>query len=717
MNLTETLNVALPEIPIHAQRQGYFRLHPSLVGREHMEGDERVVSAVISKRPELFTFTPEQWAIVNLFDGKRSYEEIAELYAQQSGVRYSPEEIRTYAEELDAVDFWFKTPLEKNIALRQKLAEGRALQAKKQSRFGDVSHIEFNAWDPDNYLDVVNRALSFMYTPWFTLLTVASFLLMGYIFFIKWEEIGVDTLQFYNMTAKSGWEIAEFWLLACFVLFIHETAHGISCKHYGGHVHRMGFHLVYLTPAFFTDVTEAWVYAGKWQRVVTIVSGAWSEMMICAIATPLWYVTPYGSWVHDFAYKMVLITGLGVIFFNWNPLIKLDGYYLLTEIISIPNLKEDSTAYTSALVKKYFWRLPIEIPYVPKKRRFGYVFYALTSGLYSYTILYFVARFAGNITRGFSGDWAFIPATLAGLLIFRSRIKTLVAFMKTVYLDKKERVRAWFTPRRRVAAAVAAAVLLFAPIWRDSVEGRYVLEPNATSVLRAAVPGRVELVNVSEGQRVKAGDVLMRVRNFDVESAAGKANAQLVYAKAELNEAQLRSLDFAKAQNARNQSRTDAEGTRDRMDRLVVRSPRDGVVASPRPEDLANSYVKEGVELLEVADTSTLKARLYVPEFDLRKVTVGAKASLLPEGHLLPLTGTVDSVLPASEDIQAGLTPHAEYKGIRPPKYYVVTIVIPNPDGSLLLGMPGTAKVYHGWRSLVAMLWEPVWNTVRRKIW
>jgi putative peptide zinc metalloprotease protein len=717
MNLTETLNVALPDIPIHNQRRGYFKLHPSLVGKEHMEGDERLVSAIISKRPELFTFTPEQWAIVNLFDGKRSYEEITELYFKQSGVRYGPEEIQTYAEELDSVDFWFKTPLEKNIALRQKLAEERGKHKKKTSKFGDVSHIEFNAWDPDDYLEKVNRVLAFMYTPWFTLLTLFAFLFMAYIFVIKWSEIGVDTLQFYNMTAKSGWEIAEFWMLACLVLFIHETAHGISCKHYGGHVHRMGFHLIYLTPAFFTDVTEAWVYADKWERVVTIVSGAWSEMMICAIATPIWYVTPYGTWVHEFAYKLILITGLGVLFFNWNPLIKLDGYYLLTEIIAIPNLKEDSTAYTSALVKRLVWRLPIEIPYVPKKRRVGYVLYALASGAYSYMILYIVARFAGNLTRAISGDWAFIPATLAGLLIFKSRIKTLVAFMKTVYLDKKERLRAWFTPQRTLAAGVAALVLLFAPLWQDSIEGRFVLEPKDHAVLRAAVPGIVEQVNAQEGQAVNAGDVVIRMRNLQLESEAGRARADFQVANARFADAQLHFADYVPAQHQREQTQMSARQSADRVDRLTITSPLSGQVASARPQDLQNRYVTEGTELLDVVDTSTLKARIYVPEFDLRKVTVGEQAGLLCDDRLRPLRGIVESILPASEEMQEGLMHKTEYKGIRPPKFYVVTILVANQADALKIGMPGTAKLFHGRQSVAGMIWEPLWDTASRKIW
>src|SRR5207237_8429779 len=100
---------------------------------------------------------------------------------------------------------------------------------------------------------------------------------------------------FYICTVKGLYDIAEFWLLACFVLFFYESAHGLTCKRYGGHVHRMGFHLIYFTPAFFTDVTEAWVYAARRERVATIVSGVWTEMIFCAVAPPLWYVTPHGA--------------------------------------------------------------------------------------------------------------------------------------------------------------------------------------------------------------------------------------------------------------------------------------------------------------------------------------------------------------------------------------------------------------------------------------
>ena len=116
-----------------------------------------------------------------------------------------------------------------------------------------------------------------------------------------------------------------------------------------------------------------------------------------------------GNLLHDGAYFLMMLTGIVSLMVNWNPLMKLDGYHMLCEIIGIADLKEDSTAYLSAWVKRHVWRLPVEVPYVPKKRRLGFAIYALLSGAYSYTVLTVVARFAGNVSRNFSPEWAFIP--------------------------------------------------------------------------------------------------------------------------------------------------------------------------------------------------------------------------------------------------------------------------------------------------------------------
>src|SRR5262245_2531992 len=211
---------------------------------------------------------------------------------------------------------------------------------------------------------------------------------------------------------------------------------------------------------------------------------------------------------------------------------------MLCEVIGIAELKEDATAYLSAWVKRHIWKLPVEVPYVPKRRRPFYAVYALLSGAYSYLVLTVVARFAGNVSRNFSPEWAFIPEYGVALLVFKSRIRLLVNFMKLIYLDKKDRVRAWLVSRP-LGATAAVLVFCLLPLWHQSTSGRFVLEPVRRSVVRATVPGVVSNVFVQEGRLVKPGEPLARLRNLPLESEAAQAQARLLMASSRAISAQL----------------------------------------------------------------------------------------------------------------------------------------------------------------------------------
>src|SRR6266852_442089 len=148
---------------------------------------------------------------------------------------------------------------------------------------------------------------------------------------------------------------------------------------------------------------------------------------------------------HDWAYKIMMVTGIGVSILNLNPLIKLDGYLIFSELVAESSLKESSTAYLSGWVRKHLFRLPAEVPYVPRRKRTFFVIYGILSGLYSYSLLTFLMVITYHILRSFTPEWAFVPAAAIGYWVFRSRIKLTVDFMKMLYLDKKERVRAGVT--------------------------------------------------------------------------------------------------------------------------------------------------------------------------------------------------------------------------------------------------------------------------------
>ena len=239
---------------------------------------------------------------------------------------------------------------------------------------------------------------------------LSLFIFETIVFFNNWNILGPDIPLYFNFTHKSLYDVAEFWLLLFGLGFVHETAHGLTCKHFGGQVHSMGLMFLYLTPAFFVDCSESWVTASRVQRLATIIAGIWIEMTICGLSMIVWIHTSAGQWLHDFMYKIILITGLAVVVMNLNPLLKLDGYYFLTEFIGIPELKERSTAFVSGWFQSRVLRLPVEVPSIPRRRATLFVIYALASGAYSYMMLYFVVRLSFNVTSKLLADFAVIPA-------------------------------------------------------------------------------------------------------------------------------------------------------------------------------------------------------------------------------------------------------------------------------------------------------------------
>lgn len=718
MNLTRVLDVALPDISARTISLRAPRLPPDVVWKEHMEEGKPVVRVLVPSQEAMYRFPLPNWNLAQLFDGVRSFEEIAQLYSGQTGAEYDADEVREFAASLESAAFWYKTPQEKNILLMQKDAQKRrkTLKAKK-SKYGDLAQITFPAVNPDKFLTWFHRYTYWVYSWWWTLLTLALFAFMTWITLDHWSEIGRDTLHFFNFAEKTWADVGTFYLVAVGAMCWHEIGHGHACKHFGGRVPSMGFLLIYLTPGFYTDTTEGQVMATRYQRLVIALAGAWAELYICAIATILWWVSPPETALHSVSYMMMLITGIASLLINFNPLIKLDGYYMMCEIFGLVDLKENSTAYVSAWVKRNIWRLPVDVPYVPRRWRLGYVSYALLSGLYSYTVLYVVARFVGNIFRSFDPAWSFIPELGTAALIFRSRIRTLVNFMKFLYLDKKERVRAWLSSRQSLILFSALGIFLLLPIWHESIQGRFILEPGNRAIIRPVVPGLVTRVYAQEGTHVASGAPLFRLTNLSLQSSLGRSQADYNVASMLATSALLRRSDLGSAVQERNRLAERSRNLSSQAASLDLDSPISGIVLTPRIGDLLNSYVSEGTELAEIADVHEMRARIYVSEYDLYKLKIGSSARLLVEGSPGKRDAQVASLAPQSSELDPGFAQVSKFRGLLPPNSYVAGLRIDNSSGTLKPGMEGLARIYGRRRSLASLLSAEARRFWDRKAW
>jgi putative peptide zinc metalloprotease protein len=717
MNLTRVLNNALPDIPARTLSERPPRLDPGVTFREHMEDGQPKIRVYVPSARGMYKFSPADWKLVQLFDGKRSYGEIAEIYSRDRGAQYSAEGVREFASILEENEFWYKTEQEKNILLMQLSAEERRKKLKQHDRWADLGEVTFPAFNPDPFLTKLYRYTRFIYSTWFTTLTLLLFALTAGITITHWSDIGRDTNAFYTFSNKSWADILLLYILLFGITIVHEFAHAYASKHFGGRVTAMGFCLIYLMPAFYTDTTEADVTATTYQRLIVSVAGVWSELVICAIATLIWWGTPPATPLHNGAYFMMMATGIMSVLLNWNPLMKLDGYYMLCDLMGIQDIKEKSTAYVSAWVKKTIWRLPVEIPYVAPNRRLWFAVYALLSGFYSYTVLYVVARFAGNIVRSFSPEWGFVPEIVVAWMIFRSRIQLLVNFMKFVYLDKKDRIVAWFTPRNLLVVAAILAVLLVLPLWHESVSGRFLLEPVQMAIIHARVPGTLVEIDAQEGQRVKPGVVLASLRNLPLQSDVEFTKAQLSMASDRAKSASLHYSDYGSALTEKEGLTSEVEQMSKMESALKITSPIAGTIMTPDLNDLVGSSVREGQELLQVADLSSMRARIYISEYDLYKIHKDAKARIQVQGTLRTWEAQITSIASRPTEIDSRLLEKAELQGMSPPHFYVADLQVQNSEAILKPGMIGIARIYGQRRSLLGLGWEIVVNFFGRKAW
>jgi multidrug resistance efflux pump len=379
------------------------------------------------------------------------------------------------------------------------------------------------------------------------------------------------------------------------------------------------------------------------------------------------------------------------------------------------DIKAVTTQWVISWIRVKVFHLPGAVQPLSLRRAIGYAGYALLSGFYCYALLLFFVRILYHIVYYYTPQWAFLPAWLLGLRIFRSRILKLGHFMKELYLDKKDLLRAH---RKLIfAGALALLALGLLPLRRDKVTERFVLEPVQRAVLRAQVPGRVVEVGADEGQRVATGAALVQLRDLGAQSDAARTTAEYQMAAARALDAQLHYADYGSAEQKRRAAQSADLMARGKQQQLTVTSPIAGVVITPRLHDLLGSYVAEGTELAEVVDASSVRARIFVPEYEMQKLRAIHDVSLRMDSQWGSVTGTVVSISPASQPPDPGLMAAPTYQGIKLPDFFVVTVALANPGGELRDGMTGTAKVYGRRRSFLGVIFEPVLAAAARRLW
>src|SRR6516162_5612867 len=260
----------------------------------------------------------------------------------------------------------------------------------------NILYIKIPVYDPDKLLTGMLRYLSWIFTTWFMLVSVAVMLAAGALVATHFETFR-DKLPSYH-EFFSFKTVAYLWLALGVVKVIHEFGHGLSCKAFGGEVHEMGALFLCLSPCLYCNVSDAWTMPNKWHRIIISFAGIYVELIIAAIATFIWWNSASHPFVNNLSLSLMVVCSVSTVIFNGNPLMRYDGYYILADWLEIPNLRDRSNRYLQRLTMEFC--LGIELhpeQYMALWRRILFVFYAIVSWIYrwvvTFSILHFMSMF------------------------------------------------------------------------------------------------------------------------------------------------------------------------------------------------------------------------------------------------------------------------------------------------------------------------------------
>ena len=404
------------------------------------------------------------------------------------------------------------------------------------------------------------------------------------------------------------------WLAATWVLLklVHEAAHAIACRRYGGTVREGGIMLLLLAPIPYVDVTSAWRFASRWQRVVTDVAGIYAELFLFGIAAMLWSNCEPGM-MRQALFNVMVTSSVVTLLVNANPLMRFDGYFVLCDLLELPNLAAQGRSWMVATGKRIFFGMTPGLPAWPETRAWLVAGYGVAAFVWKLTVsvglvLAADAMFygAGVVVAAFAVmAWLVLP--LFGLIRF------LVFGGKTA---QPNRVRFGFISVLLIAAV--GGVLRAVP-WHAKTESAVIVDYYPIITVRTPSGGFVEEVYVTSGDFIKAGTAVALLKNEE-QSLEHRA----IETELEQTLQRVRMLRQQKQLAAMSAEMTRAEALQERAGQLIRRNsermivaPADGVVLDGDVEALLGRYLEVGQTVCSLGAGQEKKVLAMISQNDL----------------------------------------------------------------------------------------------------
>lgn len=544
---------------------------------------------------QFYRLNPVAYEFVALLDGNRTVDEVWQLALANHG-----DDAPTQHEAIQLISQLYSSNLlsvDDSPEVDQLLRRGSERRAKfiQQQAIG-LMYFKMRLFNPDrilNALEPIMRPVLNLggFIAWAIFVIAVGVMLIPHADALK---NGVDAT-----ITSTNWG----WLVGVFIVtkLWHELGHGILCKRFGGNVPEFGVMLLVLFPSPFVDASACWTFQSKWKRMAVGAGGMIFELFLAGIAAIIWLNTPDGL-LRQIAYNAMFTASVSTVLFNANPLMRFDGYYILSDLLEIPNLQQRSTAMLKYFFEKYVYRIRDASP--PSSVRdeqvwltlYGILSFAYRIFVFFSITLYLLGKmFAIGVFLAIwsAAAWFFIPTF------------GFVHWLATNAKLGDHRVRAVLTSLAMIVTAVVAIGVIPAP---DRRRGEGVIESIHKSGVYSRVDAFVEQVHKRPGEWVRKDEPIVTMFSKQLDARLDLVEALLL--EAETRERQAIARNPAEAQIAKDRVdtlRKQRGVLREKKTRLIVRAPHDGVIVSGDPMMFMGALVKEGKPICELVDSKSIR--------------------------------------------------------------------------------------------------------------
>jgi putative peptide zinc metalloprotease protein len=593
----------------------------------------------------------DAYRFVGMLDGRRTVADVwnkcNELYADSAP---------TQGEVIGLLGQLYNS----NLLYAELPADAQSLFNRYHSRirrqvrgfFSNLLFVRIPVFDPDWFLDKWVSIFGWLFG-WFGLLVWLMLISAG-LYFVA------GNIKELFVLSSSILAPGNFLLLYCSALIIkilHEFGHAFACKRFGrkagsgGQVHVMGVMFLVFVPLPFVDASSAWAFRKKWHRIVVGLAGIMVELACAAVAAIIWANTSSGT-LHSLAYNIIFIASVSTILFNANPLLRFDGYYVLSDLLEIPNFGQRSKNYLYYLVKKYIWGLKSEQnPANSAGEKFWFILYGPVSTVYR---IFICVRVLFFLNSRLPAELVILVPLLAASAVLAWVIVPIwkfISYLATSNQLYRNRYRAMATTLAGLAVIVTGVGIIPAPDY-CTVEG--FAEPRDMRVVYAESSGFVEDF-LSSGQYVSSLEpVLVKSKNPELDSQKKSLLAWLdaLQARRRLaqtgEEAVVQIIDEQISALKQQMDRVD-----DELSKLNVTALMRGIWISPEIEKTKGAYLERGTTLGIVANLDDMLVRATVGQ-DVARILQQAFEQLEIRVKGRPevmFKGSIEQIYPAGQQV------------------------------------------------------------------